>query len=145
MKAITSIRGFRKVIGCLTSLIVFGGLIPSAGCQSSKIKPVVGIPITGEKRGIYKVQHTFIYYHDDTLVIEGELRLAPGAMLAPDAHFDVKIFDASGDVLGAASAKLDRNEKTYPGDMRLNASFTARIQVPRAEIGHIEAHYSASS
>jgi hypothetical protein len=123
----------------LAFLALFGAFTLNAGCQY--VTPVAGMPITVESRSIYEVQRTLAYYRDDTLYVEGELTLVPGLNLAPYTHFDVKVFDPSGKMVGEADAKLDRNEKNHPGDMRLNASFKARIKVPLAEVARVEAHY----
>jgi len=147
MKAITpklklpmTVRRFVSGLACFTAL---GIVILSAGCLS--IIPVDGVPITIEERGFYKTQHTFAYYRDNTLFVEGEIKLASSITLSQSIYFEVQVFDAGGKVLGRASARLEQNEKTFRGDMRLNASFKAHIQVPLAQVARIKVRYIPTS
>jgi len=65
--------------------------------------------------------------------------------LSQSIYSEVQVFDAGGKVLGSATARLEQNEKNFQGDMRLNASFKARIQVLLAQMARIEVHYTPAS
>lgn len=110
-----------------------------AGCLS--VTPVTGVPIVVDERGFYKTQRTFAYYRDDTLNVEADFTLVRGMVLASNASFNVKVFNANGKEVGNTTAKFSRNDQTSRSDMRLNASFRARIQVPLSQVARIEAHY----
>ncbi len=73
-KPIILVAAGRYIVGLLgfTALSI---LLQSAGCASTGITPVRGVPITVEDRGFYKTQHTFAYYRDNTLFVEGVVKL----------------------------------------------------------------------
>jgi hypothetical protein len=107
------------------------------GCAN--VTPVEGVPFTVEGHNNYKVQHTFVWYRDDTLYVEGRLSLSPGAFFNQNAHFDIRFLDANGQILAVAPARIERDEPHRPHDPFSGASFKAKVNVPFSQVARIEA------
>lgn len=129
----------RKLL--VAGLLGFIALI-AGGCAS--VTPVEGVPIAVEipNQSAFTVRHTYAYHYRDTLVVEGTLSLYRSVVFSQNAHFDVRIFDAKGQILAQAPARIERDEPHRPHDPRPGASFKARFQVPLSQVARIEAVFS---
>jgi hypothetical protein len=73
--------------------------------------------------------------------VRGEFMLANAVSLPANFYSHVRIFGADDRLLADIPAKIEREDKNYFGDPRLQASFSAPFMVSLAQVKHIEVEF----
>jgi hypothetical protein len=126
---------FRGALPALLTLLIvlIGCVAPSA--------PLAGVPISVEACGCFSEQRVSAFYGQGTIDVRGEFTLTNTVSLPANFYSHVRIFGADDRLLADIPVKIEREDKHYSGDLRLQASFSALFAVSLAQVQRIAVEF----